>query len=141
MLEHKILKWIKCEGKEGFKANFPVVCDQGCMNPNETPEEMFLRNSELTFLNSKGYGQVKVEPILKVMYKCKLCANVKWFFIGYPYMDNDYWNEIMKRRDNHFLYVPDPKTWSDDARIQQRLKDLGYLGGDIEYSEVTEVEE
>lgn len=133
-IEYKILKWLRVDGREGFKANFDTKCSQ-------CGSKMFLRNSELMFMNQKGYGNRKVEPVLKVMYKCYPCAVVSWFFIGYPYMDLDYWNELMKRRDNHFLYVPDPKTWSDDAKIQQRLKDLGYLGGDVEYVEETELEE
>lgn len=129
-----ILKWKRCSGEKGYEANFDVKCHQ-------CDGEMFLRNSELTYINKKGFGNRQVEPILKVMYKCTPCGVVSWFFIGYPYMDMDYWNEIMKRRDNHFLYVPHPKTWSEDALIQQRLKDLGYLGGDIDYKEETDLEE
>lgn len=39
------------------------------------------------------------------------------------------------------MWVPPPETWSNDAKVQQRLKDLGYLGGDIKYNEVTDMEE
>lgn len=132
--KHKIIKWIRTDDKVGFKANFPIIC-------HHCNKEMFLRNSELTYLNQNWYGNVQASPVLKVMYKCIPCAQVYWFYIERPYIDNDYWNEILKRRDNHFLYVPPPETWSEDARIQQRLKDLGYLGGEIDYKEETEVEE
>jgi len=133
-VKHSIIKWIRVDGEEGYKANFDVAC-------NQCGTKMFLRNSELTFINKSWYGQIQVEPVLKVMYKCIPCAVVSWFWIGYPYMDVDYWNELLKRRDNHFLYIPPPETWSDDAKVQKRLQALGYLGGDIDYSEKTELEE
>jgi len=40
----------------------------------------------------------------------------------------------------HPLWIPPTETWSEDAKVQQRLKDLGYIGGDIEIEDVTEME-
>ena len=132
--EHKIIKWIRTDDKAGFKPNFKIIC-------HLCGSEMFLRNSELMFFHQNARGIIKGEPMLKNMYKCEPCAQVYWFYISYPYMDSDYWNELYKRRDEYFMWIPDPKTWSSEARVQQRLKDLGYLGGDIEYQEKTEIEE
>lgn len=132
----RFVKWLRTDDKKGFKPNFKVIC------PNCDGEEMFLRNSELNLVRVNSYGRGKVSPVLQVMYKCIPCAAVMWFHVGPPQgMDSDYWNEILKRRDNHPLYVPPVEEWSEDAKIQQRLKDLGYLGGDVEIEEMTETEE
>jgi len=102
---------------------------------------MFLRNSELCSVQKNDYGFARVVQIMKVMYKCIPCAQVYWFYVEKPYVDNDYWNEVLKWRNNHPLYVPPTSEWSDDAKVQQRLKDLGYLGGDYAFEDVTEVKE
>lgn len=133
---HNRVKWKRTHDEYGFKANFEVFCDQ-CGEE----EKMFVRVSEL-LLNKRNYcGRVRVEPTLMVMYKCLPCAAVKWFYIGEPYMDNDYWNEILTIRDNHLSWIPPPETWSEDARVHKRLKDLGYVGGDYVTEDVTEIEE
>ncbi len=51
-----------------------------------------------------------------------------WFYIEPPYMTEEYWAELLKRRNGFMLYVP-TDDWNDDKIIQQRLKDLGYWGG------------
>lgn len=131
---HHIIKWIKTDDKVGFEPNFDIVC-------HLCNEKMFLRNSELMWLQKNSRGYKRNEPVLKNMYKCEPCAQVYWFYISSPYLDSDYWNELYKRRNEYFLYVPPPEEWSSDAKVQQRLKDLGYLGGDIEYKDETELEE
>ena len=131
----RFVKWVKTDDKKGFKPTFKITCE-------ECGKEMFLRNSELTLDQANSFGRNKVVPILRVMYKCIPCAEVKWFYIGPPQgMDNDYWNELLKRRDNHPLYVPPVEEWSDDIRVQKRLKALGYVGGDIDEYIITELEE
>ena len=130
----KLNKWTRTKGKEAFEPNFKITC-------SHCGGEMVLRNSECVLKRCNSVGRAQVEPVVSMMYKCRPCAHVSWFYLGYPYVDNNYWNEIMKRRDNHPLYVPPKSLWSDDAKIQQRLKDLGYWGGDVDYSEKTELEE
>jgi len=117
-----------------LEAVFDVICPH-------CGYKMQLRNSELKLDRINAYGRSKVKPTITMMYKCRPCALVFWFYVESPYVDNDYWNEVMKMRDNHPLYVPPQSKWSDDAILQQRLKDLGYFGGDIDYSEKTEIEE
>lgn len=130
----RLLKWIRTSNAMGFKANFGVIC-------HHCNESMFLRGSELKLETENAIGFRKVCPILRVMYKCISCAQVYWFHVGRPYMDADYWNEVMKWRDMHPYWVPPISEWSEDIKVQQRLKDLGYIGGDIEYKDVTDVEE
>lgn len=131
---HKIIKWIRTGDKQGIKPTFDVICPH-------CDSKMLLRNSELLILRTDRRGYSKVCPTLKVMYKCRPCAKVAWFYVDEPYVDNDYWNEVLKLRDNHPLWVPPEKLWSDDAIIRQRLKDIGYWGGDVDYGEKTELEE
>ena len=133
-LPNRFLKWTRTNNVRGFKANFDVIC-------YHCNEQMFLRNSELLLERENARGIRKIYPTLRVMYKCIPCGQVYWFHIGRPYMDNDYWNAILKWRDNHQLWIPPISEWSEDARVQQRLKDLGYIGGDIEYKDVTDIEE
>lgn len=128
----KIVKWVRTHDKKALEANFDVICPH-------CGEKMLLRNSECILKRSNDVGRAQVEPLVSMMYKCRPCAWVTWFYVGYPYVDNDYWNEVMKLRDNHPLYVP-KNLWSKEAIIQKRLKDTGYWGGDIDYSEKTDLE-
>ncbi|KKL71341.1 hypothetical protein LCGC14_2095880 [marine sediment metagenome] len=130
----RLLKWIRTNDAMGFKANFDVICHH-CNEP------MFLRGSELKLENENAVGFPKVAMILRVMYKCIPCAQVYWFHVSRPYIDADYWNKVMKWRNMHPMWVPPPETWSEDARVQKRLKDLGYIGGNIEYKDITDIEE
>ncbi len=132
-IPERLHKWVRTNDDRGLKVNFKVMC-------HHCNEEMFLRNSELLHQRKNAFGRAQVTPIMKIMYKCIPCAQVYWFYVGHPFVDNDYWNEVMKWRDNHPLWIPPLSEWSDDAKVQQRLKDLGYLGGDVE-EEVTELEE
>ena len=127
-------KWVRTHDLWGVKATFKVICPH-------CNEEMFVRTSELTMPRRNFIGRVQVKPTVTVMYKCIPCAVVFWFYVDEPYVDNDYWNEILKTRGNHPLWVPPPESWSEDAKVQKRLKALGYLGGDYEFEEVTEVED
>ena len=127
-------KWVRTYDMWGLKATFDVICPH-------CNEKMFVRTSELTLPRRNFLGRVQVKATLTVMYKCIPCALVNWFYVDHPYIDNDYWNEILKIRDNHPLWVPPPETWSEDAKVQQRLKDLGYIGGDYKFEDITEVEE
>lgn len=132
---HKITKWIRTHDAQGLEPTFEVMCPH-------CDEKMLLRNSELLYLRKNAHGYAKVEATIKVMYKCRPCAFVMWFYVGSPYVDNDYWKEVMTLRDNHPLWVPPVLKWaSDDAKVQQRLKDIGYWGGDVDYGEKTEMEE
>lgn len=117
-----------------LKPNFEVTCPQ-------CGEQMFIRRSELCLPRRNYRGRIQVIPTLEVMFKCLLCAHTMWFLPNKPYIDSDYWNEALKIRNHFPMWVPPPETWSNDAKVQQRLKDLGYLGGDIKYNEVTDMEE
>ena len=130
----RLTKWVRTNDKVGVKPTFPVIC-------HHCNEKMFFRNSELCSVQKNAYGFVRVVQIIKVMYKCIPCAQVYWFYVEHPYVDNDYWTEVLKWRNNHPLYVPPISEWSDDVKVQRRLKALGYIGGDIDCSETTELEE
>ena len=128
----RLTKWERTNDKYGLKPRFNIICHH-CKVP------MFLRNSELLHDKLKRYGFVRLEPILSVRYKCIPCAQVYFFVISRPHMDTDYWNEVLKWRDMQPLFIPPMAEWSDDAKIQQKLKDLGYLGGDVA-EELTKIE-
>ena len=127
-------KWIRTNDKWGLKAMFDVICPH-------CNEKMFVRNSELSLPRNNYVGRIRVKPTLTVMYKCVPCAVVFWFYIDSPYIDLEYWNKVLELRNMHPLWIPPTESWSEDARVQQRLKDLGYLGGDVEYKDVTDIEE
>ena len=131
---HKIIKWVRTGDEQGLESTFEVICPHCNI-------KMLLRNSELLLLRKNAHGRAKVEPTVKVMYKCRPCAFVAWFYVGEPYVDNEYWNKVLALRDNHPLWVPPETLWSEDAIIQKRLKAIGYWGGDIDYGERTEIEE
>ena len=130
----RLIKWIRTNNERAFKPTFDVMCPH-------CDEKMFLRNSELTYVKKNYYGYTQLEPAVFIQYKCIPCAFVMKFQVGHPYMDSDYWNEVFKWRDNHPLWNPPISEWSDDVKIQERLKALGYIGGSIDYKDETELEE
>lgn len=114
-------KWKRVPGKNGFEPTFEILCPFCKI-------KLTLRTSELLHLKRTD-DELRVFPGLKIMYKCTSCAAVWYFHVEPPYMTEDYWAELLKRRNGYMFYVP-LDDWNDDKIIQKRLKALGYWGGD-----------
>ena len=114
-------KWKRVSDKKGFEPAFDMLCPF-------CKVKFTLRTSEMIRTKRSDNGR-RTFPTIKVMYKCISCATAWYFHIEPPYMTEDYWTELIKRRNGYTFYVP-LDDWNDDKIIQKRLKELGYWGGD-----------
>ena len=91
---------------------------------------MILRYSQITPERSRYYAMQ--EPVVEAAYKCPDCGLLARFNISKTVTGRDdedeYIQELVKRRDGVCLYLPPVEEWkSEAADIKKRLESLGYV--------------
>lgn len=118
----KTPKWKRTNTAVGHEPKFNIDCKM-CGMP------MALRHSTIALDIDDGERNLNQN---QMCYKCPACA---WFIRFFPVDDNDYCKKVIEWRDGSKSFVPTVDDWSNESdKIKQKLIDLGYWGGDVEYN-------
>lgn len=126
-------KWELTHDKVGVKPRFTPNC-WFCKMATGKSEPMVIRLVKMDIVGNTTAREVS-DPIMKVEFKCPLCAWTTWFYVP---VDIQYWGKVLALRRNIPLYYPSHEAWNDDDRIKLQLSLLGYWGGRKDLEELLE---